>query len=203
MATKTAGVAGRNDGKYQARYMMKRYLVTQTAVEHTLQVRQFAVELPQDVEVNDLDERQLARLADKAGVPWEFQSDWGRVLDDYYLEDCESDHTDARVVHYERPKGMLALDYAIAHPREFDGELSSKGNGEFEAEVSHFGCTITIWRYDRDGDSTYGWEGSGKQNGEVLDSLEECLEDCRKALGDGLRPTCPGCDVGIGHISPQ
>lgn len=73
------------------------------------------------------------------------------------------------------------------------------GGCESEAQVSHFGRAITIWRYDRHCESTYGWEGAGKQNGEVLDSLDECLEDCRKALGDGLRPTCPDCGVGIGQ----
>ena len=78
---------------------------------------------------------------------------------------------------------MLSLADAIADPLALDGELSPKGNGEFEAQVSHLGHTITIWRYDREGESTYGWDGAGKQNGEVLDSLEECLDDCRKALG--------------------
>jgi hypothetical protein len=53
-----------------------------------------------------------------------------------------------------------------------------------------------------DGESE-AWNGAGKQNGEVLNSLEECLEDCRKGLSGGLRPTCPGCGVGIGgtHVN--
>ena len=79
---------------------------------------------------------------------------------------------------------VLRLDHAIAHPLELDRKLLPVGGGDFEADVLYLGHVITIWRYDRDCESTYGWDGAGKQNGEVLDSLEECLEDCRKALGD-------------------
>lgn len=85
-------------------------------------------------------------------------------------------------------EALLTLDYAIAHPMELDRKLAPIGEGEYEADISHHGQTITIWRYDDYDESTYGWNGAGKQNGEVLDSLEECLDDCRKALGDGLRP---------------
>lgn len=100
-------------------------------------------------------------------------------------------------------KALLTLDYAIAHPIELDRRMAPVGDGEFEAGVFHLGQTITIWRYDDDDEATYGWVGAGRQNGEVLDYLEECLEDCRKALGDDLRPTCPDCGVGIGepHIA--
>ena len=75
---------------------------------------------------------------------------------------------------------VQTLDYAIAHPTELDRELMSVGDGDFEAHVSHLGHIITIWRHDDDDESVYGWERAGKQNGEVLDSLEECLENCRE-----------------------
>ena len=77
---------------------------------------------------------------------------------------------------------MNTLDYAIAHPVECDRELLPVGDGEYEAHVSYLGHTITIWRFDRDYESTYGWEGADTQNNEALDSLEECLEDCWETL---------------------
>ena len=100
-----------------------------------------------------------------------------------------------------RDEAMLTLDYATAHPIQLDRRLLPGGDGDFEAEVSYLGHIITIWRHDDDDESVYGWEGAGKQNGEVLDSLEECLDDCRKALGDKAagRPTCPDCGVAVGQ----
>lgn len=87
---------------------------------------------------------------------------------------------------------MLTLGYAIANPLELDRRLLPIGGREFEAEVSHGGEIITIWRYDDVNESTYGWAGPCGQNEEVLDSLLECLEDCRAALSEaeGVEEWC-------------
>ena len=114
---------------------------------------------------------------------------------------AQTDESDESLID---PSGeaLLTLDYAIAHPMELDRKFAPIGEGEFEAGILHLGQTITIWRYDDDDESTFGWVGAGKQNGEVLDSLEECLDDCRIALGDDLRPTCPWHGGDSQHESP-
>jgi hypothetical protein len=91
----------------------------------------------------------------------------------------------ATAVEIRKAEVMLTLNDALAQPMKLDRRMTPVGDGESEADISHLGETITIWRHDGDDESTYGWVGAGKQNGEVLDYLEECLEDCRKALGGG------------------
>ena len=97
----------------------------------------------------------------------------------------QTDESDESLID---PSGeaLLTLDDAIAHPMELDRRMAPIGDGESEAGISHLGQTITIWRHDGDDESTFGWVDAGKQNGEVLDSLEECLDDCRIALDNGL-----------------
>jgi hypothetical protein len=179
---------------------MRRYLITQKAIEETLQVRQFVIEVPDHVNVEDLDNKYLTRLANEDGIEWGFEDSKDFVLDGYDVEgsDQEVDCQGVPLIRYEQKETKVAtLDYAIGHPFELDRQLMPTGGCESEAHVSHLGHAITIWRYDRHCESTYGWEGAGKHNGEVLDSLEECLEDCRKALGD--MPTCSDCGVAVGQ----
>jgi len=72
---------------------------------------------------------------------------------------------------------MLTLGYAIANPLELDRRLLPIGGREFEAEVSHGGEIITIWRYDDVNESTYGWAGPCGQNEEVLKRYRAELAD--------------------------
>lgn len=93
---------------------------------------------------------------------------------EYILKDC---WISAGAEHRPSdPRETQDLRDAISDPFRACRKLAPVGDGESEA-----------------------WNGAGKQNGEVLDSRKECVEDCRKVLSDGLRPTCPDCGVGIGE----
>ena len=50
---------------------MKKYVITQNGVQGISFERSFLLEMPDDVDLDDLDNCELAELADHAGVKWE------------------------------------------------------------------------------------------------------------------------------------